>query len=298
MPTFKLSDLSNKHELIYKLNQLNGGGATTLGNLTDVDVSNVTGGQILKYNGNTGTWINSDDNNNYVTQTPSQSSMQSTLSRKVLLSYQVGSIGFTAGEFTNTSFTADDVEVAPSTSKIYARAFVTKNGTSSQFVKGDGTLDSNTYITQSSINISASPGDSNIRGSLAGSVTISGSTVNFIVNPARPNVPTSPSVIENHQGVVRPLIEYNTINMDNEIITSQITGGVVQQGYYSDSIYVATNINLDEPVVFVPITTIYYSNPQTKRYESIPCLVITKENYESNVLKSIYGDPVQLAPIQ
>ncbi len=35
--------------------------------------------------------------------------------------------------------------------EVYANKFVTKNGTSSQFVKGDGTLDSNTYITSSSL---------------------------------------------------------------------------------------------------------------------------------------------------
>lgn len=211
MPTFKLSDLTDKPELIYKLNQLDGGGVTTLGGLTDVNVNNVTGGQILKYNDSTGKWVNSND---------------------------------------------------------------------------------------TSINIAASPGDSIIRGSIAGSVTISGTTVRFIINPARPNVPTSPSIIENHQGVVRPLFEYNTIRMDNRYITNDIIGGVINQGSYSDSIYIATSMFVDKtPVVFVPITTIYYNNSQTKRYESIPCLAIPKSFYDNANLSYIYGDPVTLAPL-
>ena len=71
--------------------------------------------------------------------------------RKILLGY--GSYTETGTEIsnsiTNTVYETVDVEVQPSTGKIFANEFVKNDGTSSQFLKADGSVDENTYSLSS-----------------------------------------------------------------------------------------------------------------------------------------------------
>ena len=71
----------------------------------------------------------------------SQSSSTTSQWRKVLVSYNyTDSPGNAISAATNVVYYATGVDIQPSTGKISANAFVTRNGTPSQFVKGDGTL--------------------------------------------------------------------------------------------------------------------------------------------------------------
>ena len=66
--------------------------------------------------------------------------------RKILLSYTSSTeTGATIASTTNTVYEAVDVEVQPSTGKIFSNGFVKNGGTSSQFLKADGSVDENTY---------------------------------------------------------------------------------------------------------------------------------------------------------
>lgn len=66
--------------------------------------------------------------------------------RKILTSYNYSaSSNGSISNATNVVYYVTNIDVQPSTGKIAANAFVTRNGTSSQFVKGDGSLDSNSY---------------------------------------------------------------------------------------------------------------------------------------------------------
>ena len=273
MPTFKLSDLTDKPELIHKLNQLGGGGgSSTLSGLSDVDVSTVTNGQILVYNSNSGTWVPGTDANNYVLQGSTTTSSY----RKVLLSYQYGNAGDNVSSNINQVYAARYVEVQPSNGYIRANRHVTIGGTSAQFVKGDGTLDSTSYLTISSI--SASPGGI-IEGALAGTITIGHDSIDFIVNPARPVISGSTSSgVDNYQGVVRPMLEFNTTSSgDNH---EMLDGGISIQYNPTNNINVATTMEIVSNMVLVPIVTVYRHNYLTGKKESMPFIAVTRDMWE------------------
>ncbi len=273
MPTFKLSDLTDKPELIHKLNQLGGGGgSSTLSGLSDVDVSTVTDGQILMYDGNSGNWVPGTDANNYVLQDSTTTSSY----RKILLSYQSGSASAAVSTNTNQVYCARYVEVQPSNGYIRANRHVTIGGTSAQFVKGDGTLDSTSYLTISSI--SASPGGI-IEGALAGTITIGHDAIDFIVNPARPVISGSTSSgVDNYQGVVRPMIEFNTTLIgDNH---EMLDGGISIQYEPTYNINVATTIGNVSDIVLIPIVTLYRHNYLTGKKESMPFIAVTRDMWE------------------
>ena len=70
--------------------------------------------------------------------------------RKILLGYNSSATtGDAITSTTNVAYEAVDVEVQPSTGKIISNGFVKKGGTSSQFLKADGSVDSNTYSLSS-----------------------------------------------------------------------------------------------------------------------------------------------------
>lgn len=79
--------------------------------------------------------------NNFVNQQGTTTSSW----RKILTSYNYSaSSNGSISNATNVVYYVTNIDVQPSTGKIAANAFVTRNGTSSQFVKGDGTL--GTYV--------------------------------------------------------------------------------------------------------------------------------------------------------
>ena len=79
-----------------------------------------------------------------------QSSTTTDGYRKILLSYNSSTtIGDAITSATNVAYEAVDVEVQPSTGKILSNGFVKNGGTSSQFLKADGSVDENTYSKSS-----------------------------------------------------------------------------------------------------------------------------------------------------
>lgn len=278
MPTFKLKDLTDKPELVYKLNQLGGGGSTTLQSLTDVDVSGVTGGQILRYDETSGNWVASNDNNNYVTQNATTTSNY----KKILLAYNDGTSGSVIGNTTNISYVSRYVEVQPRTNSIKANAFVTRNGTSSQFVKGDGTLDSSTYLSGTSIVVT--PSESQIKGYVAGKINYQGTNYDFIVNPARIVASSGSGYDDCNQGVVRPQIEFLKERYGNIFNT-----GVSYSINDDDEFVYALSSRYTGSKIFIPITIVYRYNSTIQRYESIPFLAVDEETF-SSMFSSMYGE--------
>ena len=117
----------------------------------------------------------------------------------------------------------------------YGTKFITDGGTSSQFVKGDGTLDSTSYYTLPSGGITSSDLASSIQSALTKasssvqSITITG--VNGTISPdssgnvALPSIPTKVSDLTNDSGFLTTYepIDLNVVGSGNGIANIQKT---------------------------------------------------------------------------
>ena len=81
-----------------------------------------------------------------VTQTYASASGY-TYWRPLVIGYSAGSEGFTPSTATNTTYTFSTLTCQPSTGTIRAKSFKVIGGTSSQFLKADGSVDSTSYVT-------------------------------------------------------------------------------------------------------------------------------------------------------
>ena len=117
----------------------------------DVTSSNLTDGWwVANYDGTNWvlTSIKLTDSNTDTKVTQSSSTAENY--KKILLSYNsYTETGADITSATNVPYQAVDVEVQPSTGKIFANEFVKNDGTSSQFLKADGSVDENTYSLSS-----------------------------------------------------------------------------------------------------------------------------------------------------
>ena len=140
------------------------GGATALTDLVDVAVSNPTNGQALVYNSTTGKWTNQTISGggtdmptvwaNLAAATNEQinaSHLTNALSGYVTSQTLAGYLPLSGGAITGNLSVGGTLAVtgaATFSSSITAGSFIKSGGTSSQFLKADGSVDSNTYATQ------------------------------------------------------------------------------------------------------------------------------------------------------
>ena len=104
------------------------------------------------------------------------------------------------GEPSKLTYYKSDFTYNPNTGALKAGSFVTKNGTSNQFVKGDGSLDSTSYATVASL----------------AAVATSGSYDDLSNKPTIPTVPTNVSAFTNDAG-------YTTFDGDYNSLTNKPT---------------------------------------------------------------------------
>ena len=281
--TFYLSDLTNKHDFIYKLNQISqggGGGANTLSGLSDTNISGLTNGQILVYNGITNLWENQISTNTDEKVTPNTNQFNDTAC--VLIE----PYGHNNG---NPRVTSNIT--ATYRGDLTATKHITQGGTSTQFVKGDGTLDNGPYMTGA---ISVTASESQILGYFAGKIILgTGATsteYKFHVCPARPvmSSTTSSGYGESNQGVVRPQIEI-TKETDGYILNTGMSYSPTSYDYVANNMYELEEINR----YFIPITFLYRYNSLTNRNESIPFFAINEDLYNT-YFSEIYPNPIRI----
>lgn len=99
-----------------------------------------------------------------------------------------------------------DFTYNPNTGALKAGSFVTKNGTSNQFVKGDGSLDSTSYATVASL----------------AAVATSGSYNDLSNKPTIPTVPTNVSAFTNDAGYTTFDGDYNSLTNKPTIPAAQV----------------------------------------------------------------------------
>ena len=140
------------------------GGATALTDLVDVAVSSPTNGQALVYNATTGKWTNQTISGggtdmatvwaNLAAATNEQinaSHLTNALSGYAQTSALENYLPIAGGTVTGNLSVGGTLAVtgaATLSSSITAGSFIKSGGTSSQFLKADGSVDNNTYATQ------------------------------------------------------------------------------------------------------------------------------------------------------
>jgi hypothetical protein len=119
-----------------------------LEDLADVNISGLTNGQILRYDSTTGKWENTDQGNLDLSDL-NDVSIVSPSNGQVLVynsstsKWENSSAGFVpyTGAVTTVNLGAQTIQ---------AGSFVKQGGTSAQFLKANGSVDSNTYLTTGS----------------------------------------------------------------------------------------------------------------------------------------------------
>ena len=140
------------------------GGATALSDLVDVAIASPTNGQALVYNSTTGKWTNQTISGggtdmatvwaNLAAATNEQinaSHLTNALSGYAQTSALANYLPIAGGAITGNLSVGGTLAVtgaATLSSSITAGSFIKSGGTSSQFLKADGSVDSNTYATQ------------------------------------------------------------------------------------------------------------------------------------------------------
>ena len=139
------------------------GGATALTDLVDVALNNPTNGQALVYNATTGKWTNQTIGGGADMATVWQalaagtneqinaSHLTNALSGYVTSQTLAGYLPLSGGAITGNLSVGGTLAVtgaATLSSSVTAGSFIKSGGTSSQFLKADGSVDSNTYATQ------------------------------------------------------------------------------------------------------------------------------------------------------
>jgi hypothetical protein len=160
------------------------GAPTSLEGLTDVDIAGLINGQILQYNSVTGKWENVDRTDINLSQLGdvsivSPSNGQVLVYNSTTSKWENSSAGFVpyTGAVTTVNLGAQTIQ---------AGSFVKQGGTSAQFLKADGSVDSTAYGTgsvtsvgltmPSAFNVGSSPITTN--GTLA--VTGAGTTAQYV----------------------------------------------------------------------------------------------------------------------
>jgi hypothetical protein len=124
------------------------GAPTSLEGLTDVDIAGLINGQILQYNSVTGKWENVDRTGLNLSELGdvsivSPSNGQVLVYNSSTSKWENSSAGFVpyTGAVTTVNLGAQTIQ---------AGSFVKQGGTSAQFLKANGSVDSNTYLTTGS----------------------------------------------------------------------------------------------------------------------------------------------------
>ena len=140
------------------------GGATALTDLVDVALSNPTNGQALVYNATTGKWTNQTISGGGTDMATVWSALSAGTNEQINASHLTNALS----GYAQTSALANYLPIAGGTltgnlsvggtiavtgaatlsSSITAGSFIKSGGTASQFLKADGSVDSNTYATQ------------------------------------------------------------------------------------------------------------------------------------------------------
>ena len=139
------------------------GGATALTDLVDVALSNPTNGQALVYNATTGKWTNQTigggadmatvwqalaaGTNEQINASHLTNALSGYAQTSTLANYLPTAGGSVTGNL-SVGGTLAVTGAATLSSSITAGSFVKSGGTSSQFLKADGSVDNNTYATQ------------------------------------------------------------------------------------------------------------------------------------------------------
>ena len=140
------------------------GGATALTDLVDVAIASPTNGQALVYNATTGKWINQTISGGGTDMPTVWANLAAATNEQINVSHLANALS----GYAQTSALANYLPIAGGTvtgnlsvggtlavtgaatlsSSITAGSFIKSGGTSSQFLKADGSVDSNTYATQ------------------------------------------------------------------------------------------------------------------------------------------------------
>lgn len=140
------------------------GGATALTDLVDVALSNPTNGQALVYNATTGKWTNQTIGGGGTDMATVWSNLAAATNEQINASHLANALS----GYAQRSTLADYLPIAGGTvtgnlsvggtlavtgaatfsNSVTAGSFIKSGGTSSQFLKADGSVDNNTYATQ------------------------------------------------------------------------------------------------------------------------------------------------------
>jgi hypothetical protein len=121
------------------------GAPTSLEGLTDVDIAGLINGQILQYNSTLGKWENVDRTDINLSELGDVSIVSPTNGQVLVYNSSTSKWENSSGGY--VPYTGAVTTVNLGAQSILAGSFVKAGGTSSQFLKADGSVDSNTYLT-------------------------------------------------------------------------------------------------------------------------------------------------------
>jgi hypothetical protein len=124
------------------------GAPTSLEGLTDVDIAGLINGQILQYNSVTGKWENVDRAALNLSELGDVSIVSPSNGQVLIYNSTTSKWENTSAGFVPYTGAVTTVNLAGQT--IQAGSFVKDGGTSAQFLKANGSVDSNTYLTTGS----------------------------------------------------------------------------------------------------------------------------------------------------
>jgi hypothetical protein len=123
------------------------GAPTSLEGLTDVDIAGLINGQILQYNSTTGKWENVDRTDINLSELGDVSIVSPTNGQVLVYNSSTSKWENSSGGY--VPYTGAVTTVDLGAQSILAGSFVKAGGTSSQFLKADGSVDSTAYGTGS-----------------------------------------------------------------------------------------------------------------------------------------------------
>jgi hypothetical protein len=124
------------------------GSPNSLAGLTDVDISALANGQILQYNSTTSKWENVDRTDIDLDQLGDVTIVSPTNGQVLVYNSSTSKWENSSAGF--VPYTGAVTTVNLGAQSILAGSFVKAGGTSTQFLKADGSVDSNTYLTTGS----------------------------------------------------------------------------------------------------------------------------------------------------
>ena len=119
-----------------------------LEDLADVNISGLTNGQILRYDSTTGKWENTDQGNLDLNDLNDVSIVSPSNGQVLVYNSSTSKWENSSGGFVPYTGAVTTVNLGAQT--IQAGSFVKQGGTSAQFLKADGSVDSNAYLTTGS----------------------------------------------------------------------------------------------------------------------------------------------------